>query len=218
MTLRKANAQYLLYLSKFPLLTKSVTAGILAGLNEVIASSLTKDFQKINMRDREIKHVFSPKLLTMIIYGSFIVTPISHKMYGTLNKIFRDNLSFGMKFLQILTSLTTITPTLAAVFTSWVAIINNYKLPSNLKTFDAHTELLKIRSIVVKGLKSNYLTILKTSVMTSLVSLVIAQNFIKAELWVVFFNAVYFVLGTIQNTKMKRLNRNMSLADVEKEQ
>lgn len=197
----RLNDEYLKYLSRYPLLTKSITAGILAALNESIASLVTKDIktQKITVRNRtiQLKHVFSPKILTMILYGSLIVTPISHVMYGFINKIFKGpNLSKTKKIGQILTSLSTVTPALGAIYVSWLSIINNYETWSQ--------DIKKIPLVVKQGLKQSYFTILKTSVMTSLVSLTIAQNFIDPELWVVFFNFVYFIIGTFQNIKVKK--------------
>lgn len=212
----KLNDQYLAYLIKYPLLTKSVTAGILAAFNESIASIITKDF-KINKfkilgidKTITIKHFLSTKILTMIIYGSLIVTPISHNLYSIINKIFKGpNLSKKAKFLQILTSLSTVTPILSGVFVSWLSIINNYKLPSTINTIDCKIEFGKIFRIIKSGLGENYFTILKSSILTSLSSLIIAQNFIKPELWVVFFNFVYFIIGTLQNIKIKKAQRKI---------
>lgn len=155
--------------------------------------------------------MFSAKILTMMFYGAFIVTPTSHYLYGVLNKIFKGpNLSVRMKVAQIVTSLCTITPLLSAIFTSWLSVINNYAFPSiphkqiqNYHWADVKQELVNMRRIVLVGLRTNYAAILKSSVATSLCTLVVAQNFVEPELWVVFFNAVYFVLGTYQNTKLK---------------
>lgn len=201
------NAQYVSYLTKYPLFTKSVTAAVLSGLNETLASVLAKDIKKSTIKGVTIKHVLSPKILTMMVYGAFIVTPTSHYLYGVLNKIFKGpNLTLKLKIAQIATSLCTITPLLSAIFTSWISLINNYSLPS-FKGFSLREELCKVKKVVGSGLKNNYFGILKSSVITSLFSLIVAQNFIKPELWVVFFNVVYFVLGTIQNTKIKLSQR-----------
>ena len=62
----------------------------LSGLNETVASVLTNEFQETKVAGIKIKHVFTQKLLTMIIYGSCIATPISHYMYFIINnKIFK---------------------------------------------------------------------------------------------------------------------------------
>ena len=83
-----------------------------------------------------------------------------------------------------------VTPTLAACFVSWIALINNYKLPKG--SINPIAELNKIVAIVRAGLKKGYFGVLKSSLVTSSVALVIAQKFVPPELWVVFFNVVYF--------------------------
>ncbi|CAH2353380.1 hypothetical protein CLIB1423_10S03686 [[Candida] railenensis] len=221
------NAQYLNYLAKYPLLTKSVTAAVLSGLNETLASVLAKDIKTAKIKGITVKHVLSPKILTMMIYGAFIITPTSHYLYGILNTIFKGpKLSVKMKIAQIATSLCTITPILSGIFTSWISLINNYSFPSvphkggiqNYHRADYKQELLNMKTAVCAGLKKNYLVVLKSSVVTSLVTLSVAQNFIKPELWVVFFNVVYFVLGTVQNTKIKLSQIKQSKEDTEKKE
>lgn len=214
MQLQNLNKQYLAYLSKYPLRTKSVTAGTLAGLNEIIASIITRDFSEAKVGNAKIKHCITPKLLTMVFYGSFVVTPISDKLYGILNKIFKGpNLSRKMKILQIITSLLTITPLISGVFTSWLSIINGYRFPTSLKDVSIKHEICKILKIIRSGLLNNYLAIYKSSAITSLGSLIIAQNFIRPDLWIVFFSFVYFVLNTIQNTKLKLKQKRLKQPD-----
>ncbi|EDK44103.1 conserved hypothetical protein [Lodderomyces elongisporus NRRL YB-4239] len=200
MSLQALNVQYLAYLVKYPLLTKSITAGVFCGLNETTASVVTGDYKETKICGINVKHVLSSKLLKMIIYGSLIATPISHNMYAVINKIFKAPLTPKQKILQILTSLLTVTPTLAACFVSWISLINNYR-PG--KEFNLKNELYRIYTIVKAGLRKGYLPVLKSSLVTSFFALIVAQKFVKPELWVVFFNLVYFVLGTYQNTKLK---------------
>lgn len=71
----------------------------------------------------------------------------------------------------------------------------------------------EIKSIVINGLKKNYFAVVRTSAMTSVVTLAFAQNFLKPEMWVVFFNFVYFVLGTIQNIRVKRSQKQSKSVD-----
>ncbi|KAG7661573.1 uncharacterized protein J8A68_004942 [[Candida] subhashii] len=208
--LKQLNAQYLGYLVKYPLLTKAITAGCLAGLNETIASIITSEFNESKVCGVRIKHVFSQKLVKMMFYGGLISTPLSHYMYHIINnKIFKGKLSKLGKILQILTSLFTVTPTITCVFVSWISIINNYKISEG--SFDLCQEIKKIGTVVKNGLKGGYKPTLKTALGTSFCSLVIAQNFIAPELWVVFFNIVYFFLGTYQNTKLKTLQKKLRL-------
>lgn len=211
-TFQALNAQYLAYLMQYPLLTKSITSGIFSGLNETVSSIITNEYKETKVLGIKVKHVFSEKLLKMIIYGALIATPISHNMYAVINKIYKPPLSKRQKILQLLTSLLTVTPTISACFVSWISIINNYKRSS----CNPVTELKKILFIVKAGLKKGYLPVLKSSLTTSFFALLVAQNFVRPELWVVFFNLVYFVLGTYQNTKLKKLQKQQRLAEAEK--
>lgn len=211
-TLQALNAQYLAYLLQYPLLTKSITSGVFSGLNETVASVITNEYKETKVLGFKIKHVFSDKLLKMIIYGALIATPISHNMYAVINKIYKPPLTGKQKILQLLTSLLTVTPTISACFVSWIAIINNYKCTS----CNPITELKKILFIVKAGLKKGYFPVLKSSLTTSFFALLVAQKFVRPELWVVFFNLVYFFLGTYQNTKLKKLQKQQRLADAEK--
>ncbi|ODV81462.1 uncharacterized protein CANTADRAFT_44216 [Suhomyces tanzawaensis NRRL Y-17324] len=200
---KSLNAKYLAYLAAYPLITKSVTSGVFLGLNEIISSVVTGEFQKSTILGQKVHHVLSPKLVTMIIYGSLIATPLSHNLYKIINTIFKPPLSSGLKVLQILTLLSTVTPLLAATFTSWVSLLNGYKS----KGGSVSEEISRAFAVIKAGLKSNYRAILKSSLITSSVSLVIAQKFILPELWVVFFNFVYFIVGTLQNIKLKKAQK-----------
>lgn len=209
MSLATANAAYLAYLNKYPLLTKSITAGVLNGLNELIASLVSKDMSSFKLS-------LNTKIVKMIIYGACILTPISHNLYGTLNRVFGNagKLSPAMKILQIATSLATISPIISGIFTSWLSLINNYQPSSNKNEGlgeKIKAELFNARQIVVRGLKQDYWRILRGSVTTNCVCLLVAQTYIDPQLWVVFFNCVYFVLNTYQNTKMKMQKQEVAV-------
>ena len=79
-----------------------------------------------------------------------VLPPISHYMYFIINnKIFKGPLTKSGKILQILTSLKSTDS--AACFVSWIALINNYKLPKG--SINPIAELNKIVAIVRAGLK-----------------------------------------------------------------
>lgn len=197
------NQKYLLLLAQYPLLTKSVTAGVLAAVNELVASAISGQYTKTTVTFRgkkyTVPHVFTTKTLLMVVYGSLIATPISHVLYQALNRVFGANLTPAMRVLQIATSLCTISPTLSGVFASWLSIINGYRCTSN----DVGKEMAKIRQLVKEGLRRSFWGIYRSAAVTSLFSLIIAQKFLPPQLWVLFFTIVFFVLGTIQNTRFK---------------
>lgn len=97
-TFQALNAQYLAYLMQYPLLTKSITSGIFSGLNETVSSIITNEYKETKVLGIKVKHVFSEKLLKMIIYGALIATPISHNMYAVINKIYKPPLSKDKRF------------------------------------------------------------------------------------------------------------------------
>jgi len=178
------NKRYLQCLSKYPLLTKSVTTALLAVLNEQIASFVSKDLQYY--------HKLIPlnnKILLMALYGGLINAPIAHYGYQILNRVIKP-VSAKKKLLQLLVQLVTIAPLLASVMISYITLINNLQ---------AKDKMLKIKN----SLRSNLLKVLKTSWLLNIGNLTIAQNFIKPELWVIFFNFNFFVMGTYQNTMLK---------------
>lgn len=104
-----------------------------------------------------------------------------------------------MKLVQLVASLCTVTPCLSAVYVSWLLFLNGYKASGG----SFGQELKRFFTVIGRGLKLNFFTIYRTSLGTTLVAMSIAQNFLPPELWVVFFSCVYFVVGTIQNTRFK---------------
>lgn len=188
------NQLYLSYLAKHPLATKSITAAVLATLNESIATSIT-DLKRKDKRSQFLESKVLKKVLQMLIYASLFVTPVSHVYYKQLTRFFKGKLTWKLKVLQILTSLVTLSPFLSVAYVSWISAINADNNAS--KTFSS------IMASVTKGLRNNFWLVYRSSAITSTIAIAVAQVLIPTELWVVFFNLVYFVLGTYQNTKMK---------------
>lgn len=209
------NDRYLAALSAHPLLTKSGTTGVFACLNEILATCFSGEYHTKQItifgKQRTVRHVLSPKIVLMIVYGAFIATPISHFYYNALNRVFRGKLSPKMKLAQLAASLSTLTPLLSAIYVSWLALINTYQASSK----DFATEMRRVLAVVKGGLKNNFWLVYRTSAVTSLVALTAAQNFVPQELWVVFFNLIYFVVGTVQNTKIKIKQRDARLKKLE---
>lgn len=194
------NAQYLQYLTKYPLLTKLVTAAVLNALNEIIALLLTGDIQEVQVGPFKVKNLITKKTIGLAIYGFCLLTPISHYLYNIINQIFAGPKSLRKNILQILTSLLTVTLSVCAVYTAWVGLLNTYT-PG--KAGSACGEILAILSNIKTSLKNNFKTVYKASFVTSGCALVIAQKYLPPQLWVVFFSVVGFCVGTFQNTKMK---------------
>lgn len=193
------NQVYLSYLAKHPLATKSATAAVLATLNECMATCVLR--LKKPQTSQKSNSVVVKKILQMLVYAALFATPVSHLYYKQLTLVFRGKLSFKLKILQILTSLLTLSPFLSAAYVSWISAINTEGSNGYL------SQRLRVHGkAVVKGLKNNFWLVYRSSAITSTLAIGVAQALIPAELWVVFFNLVYFVLGTYQNTKLKLRN------------
>lgn len=205
------NERYLAALSKNPLLTKMVTSGVLSSLNEIIASISSRELQKKKIkvfgREQALSHPFSSKIGLMVIYGALLSTPVAHYYYGFLNKVFGGKQSPRTKLLQLAVTLCTLSPFLSGVYVSWLSIINSY----NFSSRGIRLELCLLLAVVKAGLRNNFWLVYRMSAVTSLIALTLAQNFVPPELWVVFTNFVYFIVGTVQNTKIKIRQRNERL-------
>jgi peroxisomal membrane protein 2 len=200
-SLKTLNLQYLRYLAKYPLLTKSVTAGLLSGLNEIIASLYTGDVETIDICGIKVRKLLTSKTIGLIIYGFCISTPIAHYLYSIINQIFIPPLSNKGKLLQILTSLSTVTPSIAAAYAGWIGLLNAYHPnPKN----DLVTEIKQIWTVFIGSIAKNFKPIVKTSLFVTSISLVVAQKYVAPELWVVFFALVSFFVGTFLNIKLKQ--------------
>ncbi|ANZ77996.1 BA75_04501T0 [Komagataella pastoris] len=223
------NQLYLRYLNKYPLLTKSITAGVLAGLNESIVTAIANDYQEMQIdglkddsgEPLKIKHPFNKRVPLMAFFGFTVSAPISHYGYMYLNKIFKQPLTPTKRVLQILLSLSTITPILCTCMVSYISILGakpGISFQSFVQQYYAgglngiKEELDRLFTIVKVALKTSLFRVLKASWATSSVALAIAQTYLSPNHWVVFFNVVYFVLGTYQNSMVKKRNKERSKA------
>jgi hypothetical protein len=88
---------YINQLEKHPLRTKALTAGTLAGAQELIASWLAKDRNKHG-------NYFTSRVPKMAAYGAFVSAPLGHFLIWALQKTFKNRTSLRAKILQILVS------------------------------------------------------------------------------------------------------------------
>lgn len=177
-------AAYIKELEDNPLRTKMLTAGTLAGAQELIASWLAKDRNKHG-------NYFTARVPKMAAYGALISAPIGHFLIWALQKTFKGRTSLKAKILQILVSNLIIAPIQNSVYLVAMALI------AGARTYH------QVRATVKVG----FWKVMKVSWITSPVCLAFAQKFLPDQLWVPFFNLVGFVIGTYINTvtKKKRL-------------
>jgi hypothetical protein len=88
---------YIKQLEENPLRTKMLTAGTLAGAQELIASWLAKDRNKHG-------NYFTSRVPKMAAYGALISAPLGHVLIWCLQKAFKGRTSLRAKILQILVS------------------------------------------------------------------------------------------------------------------
>ncbi|GMG24819.1 unnamed protein product [Ambrosiozyma monospora] len=207
------NRKYLQLLSKYPLLTKSVTALILNAFNEQIASFVAGDLKeftiKIGSKEFKIKHTLTARVPLMALYGFLLNAPIAHYGYKLLNKFIRPPLSGKKKLGQILTSMITITPFISVVTVSYIALINNAnfnqlaKLLINRDITGLKQELKRLYNSIKNSLYNSLFSVIKSSWISGPIFMFIAQKFLEPNLWTVFFSVCYFVLGTYNNAQVK---------------
>jgi hypothetical protein len=88
---------YLQQLEDHPLRTKMLTAGTLAGSQELLASWLAKDRNKHG-------NYFTSRVPKMAAYGALVSAPLGHFLIWVLQKIFSGRTSLRAKIMQILVS------------------------------------------------------------------------------------------------------------------
>ncbi|KAM0283365.1 hypothetical protein ACHAQH_002487 [Verticillium albo-atrum] len=177
-------AAYIKQLEENPLRTKMLTAGTLAGAQELIASFLAKDRNKHG-------NYFTSRVPKMAAYGALVSAPLGHFLIWLLQKTFAGRTSLRAKILQIIVSNLIIAPIQNSVYLTAMALI------AGARTFH------QVRATVKVG----FWKVMKVSWVTSPICLAFAQKFLPDQLWVPFFNLVAFVIGTYINTvtKKKRL-------------
>jgi len=186
--------KYLTQLSHHPLRTKAITTAILCFLQEVLGSNLSGTPANVSkgasamVRSLQSIHL-NAKAIKMAIYGFLVSAPISHILVGLLQKAFAGKTSPRARVMQIFANNLFVSPIQASVYLASMAVINGA------------TSLDE----VIKTVKAGFFSVVRVSWVVSPLSMTIAQYFIPVELWVPFFNAVQFVVGTYFNMRVKQL-------------
>jgi len=186
--------KYLTQLSHHPLRTKAITTAVLCFLQEVLGSNLSGTPANVTkgasamVRSLQSVHL-DAKAIKMAIYGFLVSAPMSHILVGFLQKAFAGKTSLRARVAQIIANNLLVSPIQASVYLGSMAVING------ATSIDE----------VVKTVKAGFFSVVRVSWVVSPLSMTIAQNFIPVELWVPFFNAIQFVLGTYFNMRVKQL-------------
>ncbi|KAH6916861.1 hypothetical protein BKA70DRAFT_315156 [Coprinopsis sp. MPI-PUGE-AT-0042] len=186
-------AKYLVQLATNPLRTKAITTGTLCFLQEVLGSHLA------GVPARPSKNAPGPvqalqsihvdlKALKMAVYGFLISAPVSHFLVSQLQKAFAGKTSPASKLGQIAANSLIVAPIQTTTFLASMAVINGASSTNE----------------IIKTVKAGFFSVIRVSWVVSPLSLAFAQKFIPVELWVPFFNAIQFVLGTYFNYRVKQ--------------
>jgi len=200
-------AAYLQQLALHPLRTKAITTGTLCFLQEVLGSNIAHMPVKKPAPNAPLllqllarSHI-DMRAVKMAIYGFLVSAPLSHYLVGLLQKAFAGKTGTGAKIAQIVASNLLVAPIQTAAYLASLAVI------SGARSVDE----------VVNTVKAGFFSVIRITWITSPIALTIAQRFIPVELWVPFFNAVQFTLGTYFNARVKQLRLNALAKKVEKE-
>ncbi|KAJ7293445.1 hypothetical protein C8J57DRAFT_1444659 [Mycena rebaudengoi] len=200
-------AKYLAQLALHPLRTKSATTATLCFLQEVLGSNIAHMPVKKPARDAPIilhllarAHV-DTRALKMAVYGALVSAPLSHFLVGALQRAFAGKTGTGAKIAQIFASNLLVAPVQTAAYLASMAVISGAKSLGE----------------VINTIKAGFFSVIRITWITSPIALTIAQKFIPVELWVPFFNAIQFILGTYFNAKVKQLRLAALAKKAEKE-
>lgn len=129
----------------------------------------------------------------MALYGFFISAPLSHFLVGALQRAFAGKTALRFKLLQILASNLIVTPILNSVFLVSMSVIAGARSARQ----------------VYASWKAVFLSVQKSSWITSPIVLACAQAFVPEIAWVPFFSLFSFFLVTYNNIQVKTKRQAM---------
>lgn len=180
-------AIYLRHLQTNPLRTKCITSGSLSALAEILATYFAGETSPSGS-------YITDRVPKMALYGSLISAPMGHVLVTLLQRAFAGRTTTKDKILQIIASNLFISPIQNVVYLSCMAIIAGARTVNQVKA----------------TVKAGFVPVMKVSLMTSPLTLAIAQRYLPPHAWVPFFNLVGFVVSIYINTKTK-LRRQAAL-------
>lgn len=173
---------YLVALNLNPVRTKGCTSAVLNALGELIASIIAKD------KDPSTGSYLSPRIVKMGLYGLFVSGPLSHYLLDMLQRAFKGRTSGTAKLLQILASMTIISPITNTVFLVFMAIFAGARTPEQ----------------IYASWKLTILPVMRSTWCTSPFLMAFAQKYVPKFAWTPFFSLFAFFLSTYNNVQVKR--------------
>ncbi|EKM61152.1 uncharacterized protein PHACADRAFT_247568 [Phanerochaete carnosa HHB-10118-sp] len=193
--LRSLLQSYLRQLSAHPLRTKCITVGIFNFVQDILGNHIAGVPPRRVPKDAPLYEKLAARLkldsraFKMLIYGFFVSAPLSHYTTGMLQRMFagRTN-TFAGKAAQILASLLISSPLTAISYLSCTAVIQGARTKQEIIDF----------------VKPRFAGIIKISLVSTPLGMIVAQNFLPPELWVPWFNSITFVIGTTLSVMIKK--------------
>ncbi|ORX91829.1 hypothetical protein K493DRAFT_286359 [Basidiobolus meristosporus CBS 931.73] len=191
------------YLNRFPLRTKAITSGVLHGLQEILSMKIAESIAKkenpqafvgaAGEKNKPLVANYS-KIWKMVLYGLILNGPINHYGYAILAKFFAGKKGRLNLALQLVVANITITPIINAVFLASMAVIAGITDPQQ----------------ILNNVKRGFWGVIKKSWIISPTIQLIANKTLPLNMWVPFFNVVFFVFGTYVNstTKLRLIREN----------
>ncbi|ESK97948.1 integral membrane protein [Moniliophthora roreri MCA 2997] len=195
--------KYLAQLNAHPLRTKAITTAILCFLQEVVANHIARTSVKRVSKDGSIiEHLLARarvdgRAFKMALYGFLVSAPMGHFLVGSLQKAFAGKTGAKARVAQIVCNNFLISPIQACAYLTSMAIISG----------------ARSKDEIIKTIKSGFFSVVRITWVVSPLSMTIAQRYIPLHLWVPFFNAIQFVLGTYFNVRVKKLRKQQEHQD-----
>jgi len=193
--LRSLLQSYLRQLSAHPLRTKCITVGIFNFIQDILGNHLAGVPPRRVSKDAPLYEKLAARLkldaraFKMLLYGVFVSAPLSHYVTGMLQRMFAGKTNtFVGKLAQILTSLLISSPIMAISYLSCTAVIQGARTKQEIVNF----------------VKARFAGIMKLSLVSTPLGMLVAQYCLPPELWVPWFNSITFVIGTTLSVMIKK--------------
>ncbi|VVT50344.1 uncharacterized protein SAPINGB_P002716 [Magnusiomyces paraingens] len=186
--------QYLIELQTNPIRTKAITSATLNALSEILASYVAGE------KDPKTGSYISARVPKMALYGFFVSAPLSHYLVNALQRAFKGKTGGAWKIAQIVASQLLVTPIQNSVFLIFMSVFAGARSLSQ----------------VYASWKQAFLTVQKSSWISSPLVMAFAQKFIPEHAWVPFFSLFAFFLVTYNNIIVKKKRQAQLKKDQDK--
>ncbi|RKP25055.1 hypothetical protein SYNPS1DRAFT_1446, partial [Syncephalis pseudoplumigaleata] len=176
--------RYVVALHTRPLRTKALTAGILNGLQELIAQQVARRLRSDQASRKRAAFPIDRRVVHMALYGFLVSGPLNHYLYDLLNRVVAGRKGTRYVIGQLLAANLIISPILNTVYLAAMEVIAT-----------GRPRIGQMQLAVRRGL----MPMMRTSWMLFPLVQLSAQRYLPPQLWVPYFNLVGFVFGVYFN-------------------